>query len=338
MNVVITGSTGFLGQNLTKKLLSLGHAVFLLVRDRITAMKFFPGLDSAHIFQVNICDMLTLEHLFFADKNIDVLVHLAASLDFYGDKNKLHEINVEGTKNILQFCNKMGIKKIIFASSIEAIGPVEESAIPADEESRCSPVSSYGWSKREAENEIIKHVFPADGGYVILRFGNIYGPGSPTFITSIVTAIQNHTTLLKFLNLYKDTYIHPVFIDDATDGIINAMNAKIKKGIFILAGDVYITIGELFEMIAGAIHVRMGDARCYKNSFILNTMTVIRKRICRSLSKADLLAYFISGENRAPHRAYSIKKAKIELGFLPQTSLEEGIPKTITWFQSRLLR
>jgi len=67
--------------------------------------------------------------------------------------------------------------------------------------------------------------------------------------------------------------------------------------------------------------------RSIKDVLYLN----LRKRIHRFCKKADLLTYFMSGEGRRIHRAYSIEKAKKELGYSPKVSLRNGVAKTIEW-------
>lgn len=258
---------------------------------------------------------------------------MAASLDYFGDKEKLFRVNVEGTVNLLNLAKRNGIKKFIHISTIEAMGTIREDDIPANESYICKPVSTYGESKLEAEKKVMKFGEEKIFDITILRLGNVYGPGSPAFIVPIANAILSRNNLLKFLSVYKDRHLHPVYIDDVVDGILKAAQKNNVDTAYILAGNEYITIEKLFKLVAQELNIDL-DLQTKKN--IKDVLYLnLRKRLHKICKRADLLTYFVAGEGDKIHRAYSIEKAKKELGYSPKVSLNEGIKKTIEWAKEK---
>lgn len=329
MNILITGATGFIGKTLTNKLLSdKSNRIMILTRNAAKVEKSI--IEKVEVLQAEITDFPTLEKILFRLKNVDMVYHLAASLEFFGDKKKLFNVNVTGTINLLNLL-KGNIKKFVYISSIEAIGPIQEKDIPANETYLCRPVSNYGESKLEAEKQIKIFSKINNLDFVILRLGNVYGPGSTFFILQISNAILTQGTLLKFLDVYKNRYLQPVYIDDVVAGIILASQKYHPGETYILAGEEYVSIGKLFELVANELNA---DIQYEKKEIKDMIYLQLRKKILAFLKKADLLTYFISGDSKRIHRAYSIEKAKKELGYCPNTSLKEGISKTIQWLKT----
>lgn len=326
MKALITGSTGFIGKVLTVELLKRGNEVAILTREKRKLSNWTE--KKLEIFEADICVPLSLGKLAFQKKNIDTIFHLAASLDYFGGKKELFRINVEGTSNLLNWAGENKIKKFILISSIEAMGTVEKENIPADETYICQPTSPYGESKLEAEKQIRRFAEKRELSTVILRLGNVYGPGSQAFILPIADAVLKKDKLLKFLPVFKDRYFHPVYIEDVVDGIVKAGEKSDTNGTYILAGEEYITIGDLFTLIAETLNMNLQiKERSIKDNVYLN----FRKKIHQFHKKADLLTYFMAGEGERIHRAYSIEKAKSKLDYLPKVNLKEGISKTLQW-------
>lgn len=328
MNTLITGGTGFIGRALVGKLFENGNKVILLTREVRKVDNFLK--EKAEVLEADMCNLTSLGNLNLEQRLIDVLIHLAASLGYFGDKRKLFQVNVKGTENLLHWAEKNRLKKFIFISSIEAMGTIREEDIPADETFVCKPVSTYGESKLEAEKRIRRFADERNLNIPILRLGNVYGPGSPAFIMPIANAILKKDMLLRFLPVYKDRYLHPVYIDDVVDGIVKVAQKNDIDKTYILAGEKYVTIETLFKLIAQSLNVDI-DLQTKKKNLKDMLYLNFRKKVHQFRKKADLLTYFMAGEGERIHRAYSIEKAKKELGYSPKVNLKEGIAKTLDW-------
>jgi nucleoside-diphosphate-sugar epimerase len=300
--------------------------IAILTKDRAKAEKIFG--NKALIFQGDIRHPDSLTKFSLRGKG-EVLVHLAACLDYFGSKKVLRQVNVEGTKNMLNWALNNGIKRFIFISSIEAMGTLNGDCLPADEEGICAPVSSYGESKLEAEKMVREFSEKKGISTSILRLGNVYGPSSPAFIVPIANAILSRGKLIKFLSVYKDRYLHPIFISDVTEGIAQCIQKAGVEGIYNLAGEEYITLERLFILIAQELGLEIELSA--ERNLAAEGYLKLRQKFCKILKRADLLTYFCAGEGRNTHRAYSIEKARRDWGFSPKVNLREGISRTLDW-------
>lgn len=328
MKVLVSGATGFIGNELVKKLLKDAEKMFVLTRDGERLDKSLTR--KIKVYEADISNLASLERLAPVLRNIDVIFHLAASLNYFGKKEELFQVNVKGTENLLKLAVKSRATKFIFTSSIEAIGLIRKENIPADEAFSCKPVSPYGESKLEAEKQVRMFAKEKDLDATIVRLGNVCGPGSTAFIVPIANAILNKDKLLRFLHVYKDRYLHLVYIEDVVDGIVKAAEKADMSETYILAGEEYITIGRLFELIAEGLSAPV-DLRTDKWKTTDNAYLNLRKKVQRVRKRADLLTYLMAGEGDRIHRAYSIEKAKQSLDYSPKISLRDGIAKTLEW-------
>lgn len=164
----------------------------------------------------------------------------------------------------------------------------------------------------------------------ILRLGNVYGRGGPSFVIPIANAILTRNNILKFLPVYKHIYLHPVYNEDVAEGIIKIAQRERLEGTYILAGEDYATVGTLFELIAQALNVDIEINRLKGSSWDMAYWT-LRAKLDKIFKRVGFITYLLSGESGRMHRAYSIDKARRALGYMPRVNLEEGIARTIRW-------
>lgn len=319
MYVLVTGGTGFIGSALVKRLLKQEAMVGVLARDE---RKLDASLrKKVEIYKADISDLTSLELSLSSGKNMDVLFHLAACTDYEAGGEKLFRTNVTGTLNLLNLAIKQGIKKFVFASSIEAIGPVKKEDIPANETHACQPVNLYGESKLWAEREVAKFRSQGKLDTVILRLGNVYGPGSLSFISRIVSAISSKDNRYLYVNRNRYSW-HPVYIEDAIDGIMKAAGRKGTSDVYILTGAEYVTVGFLSHLIAQKLNI---DVRTLE----LNELEKLYLRLQRKVN--NFYHLLVRADEKRIHWIYSIEKAKKNLGYRPKVRLKEGITKTLEW-------
>ena len=326
MHILMTGATGSIGRPLTITLLKQGYRLTIVTRKEQIADPDFAG--SASILKADIRDLAALEAACKLDR-VDAFIHLAANLDYFGNQRELTDINVKGTANLLGVAKRLYVKKFIFISSIEAMGMVRPKDIPADENHCTEPVSNYGRSKLEAERFALTFSEWNNIDVIVLRVGNVYGPHNPSFIVPLANACLSHNDLYSFFPCYKERYVHPVFITDVIQGITRAITKTASGRVFIISGQQYVTLEHIMNIIIRCIHIT-GDAllECgVKERIYLNLRDAIR----RFNGRADILAYFTAGRSPVVHRAYSIERAKRELGYAPTVMLEDGIAKTLAW-------
>ncbi len=151
MKVLLTGSTGFIGQKLFCWLEENGFQVNALVRDR----RNLKTTDNSSIFEGDILDEEVLRK---ASNEVDVVFHLVAKthdLSSIDNTKEYFRINVEGTRNLLNACVDAKIKHFVFFSSVKAM--VENSEDTLDETHNPNPTTPYGESKLVAEELVLEY-------------------------------------------------------------------------------------------------------------------------------------------------------------------------------------
>jgi nucleoside-diphosphate-sugar epimerase len=180
---LVTGATGFIGQHLVNRLRSEGAIVRGVAGSGARSR-------SDHLERVDLADLPQDSSI--AD-DVDVVFHLAAKThdgpDGANSDADYFRVNVEGTARLLSLCAARSVKRVIFASSLKAVG--ETSPVPIDETTEPRPVTSYGRSKLEAEKIVLtpgKWTFEA----VVLRFPLVYGPGHYGNLDRLIRAIARN--------------------------------------------------------------------------------------------------------------------------------------------------
>ncbi|MGC1134912.1 MAG: GDP-mannose 4,6-dehydratase [Nitrososphaeraceae archaeon] len=198
MKVAITGGAGFIGSHLLQ---SLYHkSTHIVVIDNLSNSKlpdFF--LKHGHFVEdqfkssrlcfhkVDIRDKFSLESIFAKNNKIDICIHLAAQIsvtDSIKDPKKTVDININGTKNILDMCIKSGINNFVFASSAAVYG--NPTRLPLSENEAVHPISPYGESKLKAE-QLVSSYSKEIQNAKSLRFFNIYGDGQTPEYAGVIT-------------------------------------------------------------------------------------------------------------------------------------------------------
>ena len=165
MKITVIGGSGFIGTNLVE-ILKDTHEVRII--DKQTS-HFFPELTTI----ANICDM---EALRAAMQPADIVVNLAAEhRDDVSPKSLYYDVNVQGTRNILQVMDEKGIKTIFFTSSVAVFGL---NKVNPDEEHPVDPFNDYGITKFQAEEALREWYNNGKDGknLFVLRPTVVFGP------------------------------------------------------------------------------------------------------------------------------------------------------------------
>lgn len=174
MRVLITGGAGFIGAHVVRAYLEAGHQVAAV--DDLSAGERQNIPKEVPFYRVSVCDQEALEEILDRERP-DVVNHHAALVsvrESHRQPARYQRVNVQGTRNLLQAGHKVGVRKFILASSGGAIYG-QPDRMPIAEGCPRSPLSPYGKTKVEAEDLLQSQ----DGRpkIVILRYGNVYGPG-----------------------------------------------------------------------------------------------------------------------------------------------------------------
>jgi nucleoside-diphosphate-sugar epimerase len=188
MNVLITGSSGYLGRNIVGQALDKGYVV--------KGLDIKPSGLSHPGFREIILDIIDGAVVEKAVKDCNTIIHSAAALaQFVRDEDRMHRINVWGTVNILSAAIKHGLKKVVFLSSVEVYGVDVPS--PCPENAPLKPLCQYGRDKLDCE--ILCNKYMEMGlDITIFRPPTINGPGQnePFLIDQIRSISKGGLALL----------------------------------------------------------------------------------------------------------------------------------------------
>ncbi len=337
MKVLVTGSAGFIGFHLVKRLLETGHKVTGIDNinsyydpelkyarlaetgiDRNAEIPDLPVMSSIYpdytFIRMNLEDKEQLENL-FSNEKFDWVCNLAAQAGVrYSIENPSAYItsNVVGFLNILEACRKNNIKHLVYASSSSVYGNSTKMPFSVDDKVD-KPVSLYAATKKS--NELMAYTYshlyklPATG----LRFFTVYGPwGRPDmapilFSTSIMKGIP--IKVFNNGNLERDF----TYIDDIVDGILKVFEHPPVFDSSVSDG----TPHSLYN-IGNGNPVRLMD-------FI----EILEKELGHKAVKE-----FWPMQPGDVYRTWAdVSELQKQFGYKPATGLEKGISEFASWFK-----
>lgn len=172
LRVLITGGAGFIGANLARNLVELGHEVSILDNLSTGDLVNLDGVP-AQMYEADLNDAEIVEQ---AVAEVDAVVHLAARGSVprsMADPMATHRANVEGTLSLLEVL-RHNPKHLIFSSSSSVYG--DNLSLPKHEDLWVSPVSPYGASKLAGEAYVLAYQKSFSIPSLAFRFFNVYGP------------------------------------------------------------------------------------------------------------------------------------------------------------------
>ena len=235
MKVLVTGSSGYIGENL-KRFSRLAHCGNYLFTSRICE-------------QVNSleCDIVR-DDLSRVLSGVDIVVNLAQS-QFYRNfpekADDIFKVNVLGTQRLLDASYKAGIKRFINISSGNVYGNLD---VQAKEDMPCNPLDFYAKSKAISESLVTSYSNYFDS--LNIRLFTPYGPNqSDKLIASIVEKIYSNDELYFADNI--GLYLNPIFIDDLCSALVKVIeHPKNVSGAFNLGGNEVVSLKSIAHMIS----------------------------------------------------------------------------------------
>lgn len=285
MNILITGASGFIGQNLVDYFVKEGI-------HNIITLDLKPATHNTNHYCLDISNFNNLSNI---KEDIDIIYHLAAQSYGRGsilEPEKDVDWNAKGTLNICRLAKLKNVKKIIYSSSMAVYGNKEISK----EIDYPEPLSNYGVSKLTGEFYIKK----SNIDYTIFRLYNTYGRGqdlsntSKGVVLAFTSQIVRGKTDIKVtgdLSRFRDI----IYIDDVVNALKLGLNKNTNNEIYNLSTNIKTTIRELINAI-----IQSSDNKEIKTT---NIGSLLGDQFGNTGNNSKLL----------------------NLGWKPQTTLKEGI-------------
>jgi nucleoside-diphosphate-sugar epimerase len=322
MNILVTGGTGFTGKALVKRLLDEGHAV--------VALDYKEGLKTKELEQWGatvVIGSVTDEAIVNrCMSGIEVVHHLAAAFRELDVPDSYYEdVNVNGTRIVLEAALRAGVKKLIYCSTCGVHGNIDHP--PGDENAPIKPADYYQRTKYEAEPLVLSY-FEKGMKTVILRPAAIYGPGDPERFQMIFKRVAKGVFPI-FGN--GRTLYHPLYIDNLVDAFVLAMEAGKGNGqAYLIADEEYLEIEELVDKVADALGVTVRTPRFPIWPLIIAGH--VCEKVCRPF-KVTPPIFPRRVDWYRQNRAFKIDKAKQDLGYQPKVGIDQGLRRTAEWYK-----
>lgn len=322
MTVLVTGGSGFLGSHLVRLLLEEGQEVRVLVR-HTSPPDNLTGLDVACIPG----DLRESDSLDRAVRGCQQVFHCAADYRLWTPNPKdLYQVNVEGTRNLLEACRQAGVERVVVTSSVAAVG-IPGDGMPGNEETPVSlrdMVGHYKRSKFMAEEVAMR--FAAEGDpVVVVNPSTPVGPGDlkPTATGRIVTEFLNGR-----MPAYVQTGLNLVPVEDVALGHLLAARKGLPGRRYILGGqdmtlkEILDVLAEISGLAAPGLEIPLWVARCiaYVDTFL-----------CAGLLRREPHVP-VEGVRMAHKRMwFDSSRARTELGYQPGP-VRPALERAVRWF------
>jgi nucleoside-diphosphate-sugar epimerase len=322
MKTLVTGATGFTGRALARRLLDQGEEVVALVRNPASCADLEQR--GARIVAGDIKDRTAVER---AMAGVGTVYHIAALFRQAGfPDSEYREVNIEGTRHLLDAAQKEKVKAFVHCSTIGVCGDI--STPPADEYLPYNPGDIYQVTKMEGEKLALSYAREGKVPVTVARPASIYGPGDMRLL-KMFRMIKKGTF---FVLGDGKPFFHVVYIDDLIDGFILCAGAEKAVGeVFILAGKEYVELNELFRIVAAKLDVR--PPRLHLPAAPFQILGTVVEKICIPFGVEPPI-YRRRVDFFTKSRAFKIDKARRILAYSPKIDLVTGIARTADWYLS----
>jgi len=324
MRVLVTGATGFVGSALAASLCRRGEHVRVLVR---------PGSDRSNLDGLPVepieGDLGAPETLRKCLRDCDCLLHAAADYRLWvPDPATMYRINVEGTRLLMEAALSVGVKRIVYTSSVATLAP-DRAGTPVDESARgrlADMIGPYKRSKWQAERLVQEMVRERGLPAVIV---NPTAPVGPRDRRPTPTGQMVLDAARGRIPVYLNTGLNIVDVADVADGHLLALDKGRIGQCYILGGE-NLSLKEIVDTVAERMGLR-GPRIRLPYRLVLPMAHVVeawaRLRGCAPPFTVDGVR--LAGK----HMYFSSDRARRELGYAPRPAAE-ALARAVDWYQA----
>ncbi len=249
MKYLVTGGAGFIGSHLSKYLLERGHSVCVL--DNLSTGSMDRLKDTMDSIEFIMGDIKNRDDLKIAMRACDGVFHQAALVavqESYLMQQEYHDVNVTGTKNILEIAREYGIR-VVYASSSSVYGTPQ--SVPIREDAPHAPENPYGKTKSDCEVISQTHMGDDGAGVMGLRYFNVYGRGQTGAYAGVITQFMRRlkSGLGPIINgdgLQTRDFVN---VMDVAEANLGAMTSTRHDGFFNIGTGNSVTINKLADIM-----------------------------------------------------------------------------------------
>lgn len=321
MKYFLTGATGFIGGRLARLLIQRGHAVNALVRKPEAAREL--ETSGVGLYGGDITDK---ESMRTAMAGVDGIFHLAAWYKVgLRDKSPAFEVNVKGTRNVLELMRELRIPRGVYTSTLGVFGDTQGRVLDETDHQAGPWHTVYGRTKWLAHYQVAEPMMQQGLPLIIVMPGAVYGPGDPSGVRQVFLQYLRR----KLPALPKKTAFCWGHVEDTAEGHLLAMEKGEPGETYIIAGPMH-TLIEVFGMAEKITAIPAPKRRLEPR--LLKALV----RVVQLVEKFVPLPEALNSERLSVVTGVTYlgtnAKAVRELGFKPR-SLEEGLRETLAYEQ-----
>jgi UDP-glucose 4-epimerase len=301
--VLVTGGAGFIGSHLVKRLLERGLRVTILDDLSTGSLNNLAEANAAQFVKGEITDSSLTGKLL---SDVDAVIHLAAMVDHetcLQNPALAREVNVIGTRILLEEARRCDVQRFVYASSAAVYGHAVK--LPIREDSALAPISPYGVSKAEAEQQCLEYAQTYGMRAICLRFFNVFGPRQTARqYSGVITEFMKNLRDGKPPLIYGDGLQTRDFVNvqDVVEAILLATDSETAVRVFNVATGIETTIEDL------------------------------AMKLISIASQGSKPIYGPPRTGDIQRSVGDISKAKEKLGYSPRTDLVKNLPGLWNWY------
>lgn len=326
MKLLITGGTGMLGQALLRQAAATFELRFI-GRNRGLG-ESLAQTHSAAFLAVDLADFAALNN---ACAGVDAVIHCAALSSPWGKRADFETANVTGTKNLLVAAEQAGVTRFVHISTPSLYFDFADARnIREDQPLPSQFCNDYAATKAAAEQAVLASKLHS----VILRPRGIFGPADNAILPRIIAAVRNGTL---WLPSGRNPLVDLTYVDNVADAALLAVSKTLQSGsIYNISNGEPVplldVLARLFQAIDSPTRIRTLPypllAPVVAGVEQLHRYLPLQREPKLTRYSAALFHY---------HQTLDISRARDELGYAPQVSIDEGIQRYAHWRQHSLV-
>lgn len=319
---VLTGATGHVGYAMLKELASRGENTRILIRKDVD---IFKGIDCEKV----IGDVTDLDSLIAAFKGAKTVYHFAGVVEVNtGNEDLLWQVNVEGTKNVVEACKRQGVERLVYASSVDTFPPLPEGQLMRELDYFSPDVleGSYAKTKAVATQYVLDNCRNGELDAVVVHPSACIGPYD--FKVSSVGDMVRMYLAGKFPVSMSFGAYNFVDVRDVAVGTYLAAEQGESCECYILSGEL-VTVENFMRILAATQGKK--PSRLRLSYGFVRAIAPLMEFYYKAAKKTPLLTRY-SVRKLISNCNFSYEKAARDLGYRP-LKVEDSIADMVKWIQ-----
>jgi nucleoside-diphosphate-sugar epimerase len=325
MKCLVTGASGSVGCRIVKRLLEEGHSVRGLVR-RTSDLRNLETDRIEHCYG----DMTDPDSLREAVRGVEWIFHAAAPVDDWVPASVFHQVNVEGSRHLIDACEGTDLKRLVFVSSVNVYG-VQPPA-RTDEETPYHPCGiAYCDTKIRAEKMFLEAHKRTGLPVTILRPANVWGPTAKAWtVRPVEKLLAGKVRLID----HGSGAFNSTYVDNFADACLLAAEKPEAVGEAFIATDGFpdLRMKDFFDSLADLVGVARVEKSVPKP--VALGIGWCAETVAKITGGRPFITRFVI-EMLTKGCHYDTRKLREVLGFRPRYSIEEGMALTKEWLMEQ---